>query len=64
VNEILLTVHDDGHGFDPAVASVKGGLGLISINERARHVNGKASVTSTPGEGATVKVQIPLAQES
>ena len=34
-NEIRLAVRDDGNGFDPDIARVKGGLGLMSIDGRA-----------------------------
>ncbi|HKP69641.1 MAG TPA: histidine kinase [Pyrinomonadaceae bacterium] len=55
-----LSVLDDGRGFDPAVAKQKTGLGLISMTERARHVNGKVNVVSSIGEGVRIEVNIPI----
>jgi len=56
---ITLRVEDTGDGFDPN--SVKnGGLGLISMEERVRLVNGKLAVQSEQGEGTTLTAYIPL----
>jgi PAS domain S-box-containing protein len=59
--ELTLVVADDGRGFD--VAAVKGsgaGLGLVSIEERARLVKGQATVTSRSGRGTIVSIRVPL----
>jgi PAS domain S-box-containing protein len=61
--QILLSVVDDGAGFDPAEANGKGGLGLVSMRERVRLVDGKISVASMPGVGTEVEVEIPLPGE-
>lgn len=45
-NSIHLTIHDAGVGFDPKVAMQGQGLGLTSMQERMKLVNGKLSVTS------------------
>jgi signal transduction histidine kinase/streptogramin lyase len=61
---LRLVVRDDGRGFalanglpDP---SVKGGLGLVGISERARIMGGQANFESAPGQGTTLTVNIPL----
>ncbi len=59
-DEVVLTIFDNGRGFNFDTGRSKGGLGLVSIDERARHVNGRARVTSTPGEGTSVEVRIPI----
>ncbi len=56
---IALRVEDTGDGFDLHRVKGKGGLGLISMEERVRLVNGKFSVQSTHGKGTTVEVFIP-----
>ena len=57
---IHLEVYDLGCGFDPSHKSASMGLGLASMNERARLVRGTFSITSTPGHGVKIVVQIPL----
>ena len=57
---ILLTIHDDGAGFDPKAVKDHGGLGLISMKERAHLVNGKLTITSQPGHGTQITLDIPL----
>jgi signal transduction histidine kinase len=59
-SEIQLTVRDAGVGFDPQSARETQGLGLISMRERVRLVNGTISVTSRPQSGTEVSVRIHL----
>jgi signal transduction histidine kinase len=58
--EISLSVIDDGVSFDPSLNPSAGGLGLISMRERARLVHGHMMLTSKPGHGTTVDVRVPL----
>jgi len=56
---ILLEVSDDGRGFD--VASAMGsGLGLISMRERLKLVDGDLIIASTPGAGTVIRAGVPL----
>jgi len=57
---VRLSVTDDGNGFDPLAAKEKEALGLISIDERVRAVNGEAKFTSAVGGGTKIEVQIPV----
>ncbi len=62
---ITLCVRDDGQGFDPrtmfAHRDESGrGLGLLGMRERVELLGGSFSADSTPGEGTTVQVQIPV----
>lgn len=61
---LCVTVSDHGAGMDPAAAGAKGGLGLVSIRERARLVNGSLEILSRPGEGTTLRLTIPLSPPS
>ena len=61
--ELHLAVQDDGCGFEPTAARVKPGLGLISMQERARLIGGRVELHSAPGEGTTVKVSAPWPRE-
>jgi PAS domain S-box-containing protein len=58
--DVVLTVVDDGRGFDPGVEGAMNGVGLVSIRERARQVDGCVVVTSHPGLGTRVQVRLPL----
>lgn len=57
---VLLTVADRGRGFDADAPAPREGLGLVSMKERARLLNGSLKVSSSPGEGATLEVSIPF----
>ena len=62
-NLLHLVIEDDGKGFDPAQILPEEGkrhLGLISMHERAELIGGKMEMYSAPGEGTTIKVQVPL----
>jgi len=58
LNRILLSVEDDGHGFD---ARRVRGLGLVGMEERVKHLGGAFEVRSKPGSGTRVSVELPLA---
>ncbi len=56
----LLSVADDGSGFDPTVVRRAGRhLGLVSMRERAAAVGGRLTVRSAPGTGTTVEMEVP-----
>ena len=57
---VTLRIEDNGEGFDLEDAHRKGGLGLISIEERVRLVNGSLSIHSEPGKGSTLEVVVPI----
>ena len=52
--DLRLTIRDDGIGFDPIAVRGAGGLGLVSMEERARMAGGTLRVQSRPGHGAGV----------
>ncbi len=54
---VVLTVADDGRGFDPA--SVAAGAGIRGMRERALLVRAELEVESAPGEGTTVRLRMP-----
>jgi signal transduction histidine kinase len=62
--EVRLSIEDSGTGFDPEQARSKGGLGLTSMEERARYVGGSFSLTSKPGAGTRVEVLVPSRSEN
>jgi PAS domain S-box-containing protein len=56
---LSLNVIDNGRGFDQAQAIKSQGLGLVSMEERARLVGAIVTIESVPGEGTTVSAEIP-----
>ena len=57
-NYLILSVADNGIGFDPATPSF--GLGLETIRERTEAVGGQINIASTPQQGTTVSVTVAL----
>jgi signal transduction histidine kinase len=58
--DLVMIIRDSGTGFDAQAVRANGGLGLASMEERLRLVNGKVNVSSKLGEGTQVEVRIPL----
>ncbi|HEX6643783.1 MAG TPA: sensor histidine kinase [Gemmatimonadales bacterium] len=55
-----LTVEDGGRGFDPEAAASYAGLGLTSLRERMRLLQGRLTLRSFPGRGTTLTAWAPL----
>jgi signal transduction histidine kinase len=55
---VLLEVTDNGSGFDPATVRGMGGLGLVTMQERAEKISGTLTVDSSPNEGTKVRVVV------
>jgi PAS domain S-box-containing protein len=58
--EIHLTVSDSGVGFDTQAAKEGRGLGLTSMQERLRLVNGELFIESEPSRGTTIHARVSL----
>jgi PAS domain S-box-containing protein len=61
--EIHLTVSDSGVGFDNEAAKTSRGLGLVSMEERLKMLNGTFSIESRPDHGTTIHARVPFSQE-
>src|SRR6202007_1438676 len=61
--EVHLVPRDSGKGFDLEAANKGKGLGLTSIRERVRLVNGTIAIESKPMGGTTINVCVPLASK-
>jgi two-component system CheB/CheR fusion protein len=57
---ILLSVTDNGTGFDPVLMADQSGLGIVGIRERVRLVDGVVSINSQPGRGTQIDVRVPM----
>jgi signal transduction histidine kinase len=62
-HDVLLSVQDDGIGFDRAEAKENPGLGLSSMRERARLIHGEFYIKSQPEKGTVITVRAPLTRE-
>jgi PAS domain S-box-containing protein len=62
-DEIHLTVSDSGRGFDVEAVKQGKGLGLTSMQERVRLLDGMIEIQSKPMGGTTVHVRVPLRSE-
>jgi PAS domain S-box-containing protein len=58
---IELSITDTGSGFDPTDARQKGGLGLVSMEERVRLLGGRLHIRTQPGR-TELRVHLPFAQ--
>lgn len=60
-NEIIFTFEDNGKGFDKLIVdSGKKGIGVKSMYNRARAMSGYCDIDSSPGQGTTITVVIPV----
>ena len=58
---IKLIVEDDGAGFSPEANGGSGhSLGLLSMRERSSAIDGNFEIESSPGNGTTIFVRVPL----
>ena len=56
-NRLLLSIDDDGKGFDPSRSR---GMGLLGMHERVSHLGGSLAVDSEPGHGTRLRASLPL----
>jgi signal transduction histidine kinase len=54
---VTASVQDDGRGFDVLVRTP--GLGLLGMTERVRALQGRMSVSSEPGSGTLISLELP-----
>lgn len=63
-NYLCITIEDDGQGFDTTAAGKPDAFGLRSMRGRATSVGGCMEMTSIPGKGTRVSVQVPWRKET
>lgn len=56
---LSLYVIDNGKGFDVEKSKISPGLGLVSIEERARHIGASVTIDSMPDAGTRLTVHVP-----
>ena len=63
-DQVQLIVSDSGRGFVRSEAIAGGGVGLLSMEERALSIGGCVTVTSGRGSGTEIRLAIPLQKEA
>src|SRR5260221_1190691 len=58
-DKIILSIEDDGKGYDKKKATGKRTLGILGMRERTLMMGGEYEINSSPGKGTTVLVAIP-----
>jgi len=60
--QVVLTIKDNGNGFTPGncLGPNDGHFGLLGMSERTKRLSGKLSITSAPGAGTEICVEIPI----
>jgi signal transduction histidine kinase len=61
--QIHLMISDEGSGFDVEMAKAGPGIGLISMAERMKLVDGDLVIESQPQHGTTIRVRVPVSAE-
>jgi signal transduction histidine kinase len=59
-DHIDIGICDSGIGFDPDSPMARAGLGLVSMRERLRLVQGTLVIESRPGQGTSIRIRVPL----
>ena len=63
-NQLILTIRDNGIGFEEGPMATKKTLGLLGMKERSMMMGGVYNITSARGAGTTVTVIIPLSKKA
>lgn len=58
--QLVLTITDNGKGFDQHAAKKKKTLGLLGMKERTLMMKGVYEISSQPGNGTSLRVSVPL----
>src|ERR1019366_8903656 len=62
--ELVLEVLDNGKGFEDVAGTTEKSLGFLGMKERALILGGKFEVSSSPGQGTSITVRVPLTHRS
>lgn len=60
---LLVTITDDGSGFETDVKKEGGGIGLNNIRVRTELLKGTVNISSTPDKGTVITLSIPVIHE-
>jgi PAS domain S-box-containing protein len=58
---LIMKIHDDGQGFDPALLTNNAsGLGIVGMQERVDLLGGDFDIQTAPGKGTRITIDIPI----
>ena len=57
---IIMTIHDNGQGFDPLIIGNKKTLGILGMKERVNILGGEYFIQSEPGKGTEIRIEVPM----
>lgn len=57
-SKVLITVEDDGKGFDALSEKPKSGIGLSNVRSRINYFNGSIDIDSAPAEGTIINIEL------
>jgi len=57
---VILSIHDNGRGFDTTTVKTYTGHGLRNMQERASALDAQLRIDSTPGQGTLIEVKMPV----
>ncbi|MES2476514.1 MAG: histidine kinase [Verrucomicrobiota bacterium] len=65
-HRLILAISDNGNGFLPTSTPDErtGHFGLLGMRERIERIGGKLDIISQPGEGTTIRIEVPLTHQS
>lgn len=59
-DEVVISVRDNGRGYDMLAPRKAGSFGLLGLRERANLIGGSVIITSKPAQGTLVEIHVPL----
>jgi signal transduction histidine kinase len=57
---LILSIQDNGKGFELELARQSGGMGLQNMTQRAQKIDARLEIITAPGAGTTIIVTLPL----
>lgn len=61
--QVMITIEDDGVGFDVDKAISENGMGLKNFQSRVQYLNGNVTIQSEKGKGTCIQIEVPIASE-
>ena len=59
-SKLIMSVIDDGKGFEYNPSEENEGMGLQNIHSRVQQLNGQIKIESSPGKGTEIQIEVPL----
>ena len=59
-DSFMITIEDDGVGFEPESLNDKTGMGTTNIKARVAYLNGKFEIMSSYGQGTSINIEVNI----